>query len=68
LDKFKIARLLRGVEISFRHLRRESRRQGLIKRRIGHPQRLQNVIVYVAIELFAAHALNDVSGEREPII
>src|SRR4029077_3526786 len=35
---------------------------------IIHPERFQNMVVDVTLEFFAAHTLDDVSGERKSVI
>jgi hypothetical protein len=65
---FEGLRFLRDVGIALRHMRRERLRQRLAKGRVRHAERLEDVTFDIAIEILAAHPLDDIARERGGVV
>ncbi len=67
-DHFIWLGLVRRILVGLRHQWREVRRQRLLERRMRHSQRIEDVVLDVAVELLARDSLDDVAGQRRAVV
>src|SRR3546814_3403150 len=60
--------LLRDVGIPLRHMRHEACGKRLAERRMRHAERLEDMVLDIGVEIFAADALDDIARERGRVI